>query len=637
MPPAGRPRPAAAEYDALADHLENALDAAWNARPNPGRPAVQRLNRSEYVNAVRDLLALEVDGRALLPADESGYGFDNIGDVLSVSPVLLERYILAAARISRWALGDPTLPPATALYKTSPLMLQDGRVSDDLPFGSRGGHAARHHFPLDADYILRARMGPGRRGTHLLEIRLDRERVETFEVGGRNRGPFEVLLPVEAGTRLVSASFVGDLAQSLAVDGRPDRPPVTTFAYRLYPNMPMVAAIEVVGPFEGDVPAQTPTRQRIFRCYPQAPEEERPCAEEILRSLARQAYRRPVADGDIQPLLASYEDGYREGGGFEEGIRWALEALLVSPKFLFRIEDDPPGAGPAAPYRVADLDLASRLSFFLWSSLPDEELIALAEQGRLDDPAELDRQVARMLGDPRSRALIENFGGQWLYLRNLRTAAPDAQLFPEFDDNLREALRRETELFFEDQLRNDRSVLEMLRADYTFVNERLARHYGMPNVYGNHFRRVQYADVRRAGLLGHGSLLTVTSYPHRTSPWSAASGCWRTCSARRRRRRRPMCPVSRRAARTAGRPPCGNGSRRTAPTRSARAVTRRWIHSGSRWRTSTRSASGASSTTRRTPRSRATARCRTEPGSGESPSSGRRCSRNPGPASTSPT
>ena len=518
MPPAGRPRPAAAEYDALADHLENALDAAWNARPNPGRPAVQRLNRSEYVNAVRDLLALEVDGRALLPADESGYGFDNIGDVLSVSPVLLERYILAAARISRWALGDPTLPPATALYKTSPLMLQDARVSDDLPFGSRGGHAARHHFPLDADYILRARMGPGRRGTHLLEIRLDRERVETFEVGGRNRGPFEVLLPVEAGTRLVSASFVGDLAQSLAVDGRPDRPPVTTFAYRLYPNMPMVAAIEVVGPFEGDVPAQTPTRQRIFRCYPQAPEEERPCAEEILRSLARQAYRRPVADGDIRPLLASYEDGYREGGGFEEGIRWALEALLVSPKFLFRIEDDPPGAGPAAPYRVADLDLASRLSFFLWSSLPDEELIALAEQGRLDDPAELDRQVARMLDDPRSRALIENFGGQWLYLRNLRTAAPDAQLFPEFDDNLREALRRETELFFEDQLRNDRSVLEMLRADYTFVNERLARHYGMPNVYGNHFRRVQYADVRRAGLLGHGSLLTVTSYPHRTSP-----------------------------------------------------------------------------------------------------------------------
>ena len=518
MPPAGRPRPEAAAYDALAGHLENALDAAWTANPNPGRPAVQRLNRAEYVNAIRDLLALEVDGRTLLPADESGYGFDNIGDVLSVSPVLLERYILAAARISRWALGDPTLPPATALYKTSPLMLQDGRVSDDLPFGSRGGHAARHHFPLDADYILRVRLGPGRRGTHTLEIRLDRERIESFEVGGRNRGPFEVRLPVEAGTRLVSASFVGDLTQSLAVDGRPARPPVTTYAYRLYPNMPMVGAIEVVGPFEGGVPAQTPTRQRIFSCYPRAADEERPCAGEILRSLARQAYRRPVTADDIEPLLASFDDGYREGGGFEEGLRWALEALLVSPKFLFRIEEDAPGAEPGAPHRVAGLDLASRLAFFLWSSLPDAELIALAEQGRLSDPEELDRQVARMLDDPRSRAFIENFGGQWLYLRNLRTAAPDAQLFPEFDDNLREALRRETELFFEDQLRNDNSVLEMLRADYTWVNERLARHYGMPNVYGNHFRRVRYADARRAGLLGHGSLLTVTSYPHRTSP-----------------------------------------------------------------------------------------------------------------------
>ena len=518
MPPAGRPRPAAAEYDAFADHLETALDAAWAASPNPGRPAVQRLNRAEYVNAIRDLLALEVDGRTLLPADESGYGFDNIGDVLSVSPVLLERYILAAAKISRWALGDPTLPPATALYKTSPLMLQDGRVSDDLPFGSRGGHAAQHHFPLDADYILRVRMGPGRRGTHTLEIRLDRERVASFEAGGRNRGPFEVRLPVEAGARLVSASFVGDLTQSLAVDGRPARPPVTTYAYRLYPNMPMVGAIEVVGPFEGGVPAQTPTRQRIFTCYPQAASEQRPCAADILRSLARQAYRRAVTAADIEPLLAAFDDGHREGGGFEEGIRWALEALLVSPKFLFRIEEDQPGAAPGAPQRIADRDLASRLSFFLWSSLPDEELLALAEQGRLSDPAVLDGQVTRLLDDPRSRAFIDNFGGQWLYLRNLRTAAPDAQLFPDFDDNLREALRRETELFLAEQLRNDHSVLEMLHADYTFVNERLARHYGIPNVYGNHFRRVPYADSRRAGLLGHGSLLTVTSYPHRTSP-----------------------------------------------------------------------------------------------------------------------
>ena len=518
MPPRGRPRPDAATYDAVADYLEASLDRTWAAQPNPGRPAVQRLNRSEYVNAVRDLLALEVDGRALLPADESGYGFDNIGDVLSVSPGLLERYILAAAKISRWALGDATLPAATALYKTSPLMLQDGRVSDDLPFGSRGGHAAEHHFPLDAEYVLRVRLGRGRRGSHTLEIRLDRERVATFNVGRGNGGPFEVRLPVQAGTRLVGASFVGDLSQSLAVDGRPPRPSVTSFAYALYPKPPIVAALEVVGPFDGDVPATTPTRQRIFGCYPRAAAEERPCAERILRSLARQAYRRPVHDDDIRPLLASFDAGYREGSGFEDGVRWALEAILVSPKFLFRIERDPAGAATGRPYPISDIDLASRLSFFLWSSLPDEELIALAAAGRLGDPDVLDRQVTRMLDDPRSRAFVENFGGQWLYLRNLRTAAPDPGLFPDFDDNLRQAFRRETELFFDDQLRSDRSVLDMLRADYTFVNERLASHYGMPNVYGNHFRRMPYADARRAGLLGHGSLLTVTSYPHRTSP-----------------------------------------------------------------------------------------------------------------------
>ncbi len=518
MPPRGRPRPDAATYDALADHIEAALDRTWAANPNPGRPAVQRLNRSEYVNAVRDLLALDVDGRALLPADESGYGFDNIGDVLSMSPGLLERYILAAAKISRWALGDPTLPAATALYRTSPLMLQDGRVSDDLPFGSRGGHSAEHHFPLDAEYVLRARLGRGRQGSHRLEIRLDRERVATFTAGRGNRGPFEIRLPIRAGTRVVGASFVGDLSQSLAVDGRPPRPSVTSYAYALYPKPPMVAAIEVVGPFDGDVPAATPTRRRLFECRPRVAAEERPCAERILRSLARQAYRRPVRDDDIRPLLASFDAGQRAGGGFEDGIRWALEALLVSPKFLFRIERDPAGAEPGRPYRISDLDLASRLSFFLWSSLPDEELIALAAAGRLGDPQVLDGQVTRLLDDPRSRAFVENFGGQWLYLRNLRTAAPDPALFPDFDDNLRQAFRRETELFFDDQLRGDRSVLDMLRADYTYVNERLASHYDMPNVYGNHFRRVRHADARRAGLLGHGSLLTVTSYPHRTSP-----------------------------------------------------------------------------------------------------------------------
>jgi len=518
MPPRGRPRPKVETYQELADHLETSLDRAWSAKPNPGRSAIHRLNRSEYTNAIRDLLALEVDGRALLPADESGYGFDNIGDVLSMSPGLLERYILAAAKISRWAVGDPTLPPTTALYKTSPLLLQDDRVNDELPFGSRGGTAADHHFPLDAEYILRIRLGPGRRGEHKLELRLDRQRIAVFDVEGRQRGPFEARVSVTAGTRLVGASFIGNLGQSLAVDGRPPRPSVTSFAYTIYPNLPTVAAIEIVGPFDGQVPAASATRSRIFTCHPRSSSDERSCAEEILAGLARRAYRRPITDDELRSLLVSYEDGYQEGGGFEDGIRWALESILVSPRFLFRIEQDPEGLSAGTPYHISDIDLASRLSFFLWSSIPDDELIALAAEKQLGDPEILDQQIDRMLADSRSRAFIENFGGQWLYLRNLRTAAPDPTLFPDFDDNLRQAFQRETELFFEHQLRNDKSVLDMLRADYTFVNERLATHYGIPNIYGNHFRRVAYADDRRAGLLGHGSLLTVTSYPHRTSP-----------------------------------------------------------------------------------------------------------------------
>ncbi|MCH2411195.1 DUF1592 domain-containing protein, partial [Myxococcota bacterium] len=495
------------------------LDAEWDSHPNTGRTTLHRLNRSEYSNAVRDLLGLSIDGRALLPADESGYGFDNIGDVLSVSPGLLERYILAAAKISRWALGDPTLRPTTALYQTSPLLLQEGRVSDALPFGSRGGHSVDHYFPLDAEYIIRVRLGPGRRGTHKLDLRLNKKRLDLFDVGGRNRGPFETRLSVKAGNREIGASFVGGLENALPVDGSPPRPSVTTFAYRLYANnLPTVGSIEVLGPFNGTVPSETETRTRIFSCYPATEIEETGCAEEIIRSLAKRAYRRPTEETDIRSLMSSYQEGRREGETFEEGIRWAVESILVSPKFLFRIEREPADIDPKAPYKIHGLDLASRLSFFLWSSIPDDELIDLAVNGTLNNSDILRTQINRMLEDPRSQAFIENFGGQWLYLRNLRTAAPDPTLFPDFDDNLREAFRSETELFFADQVQRDQSVLEMLKADYTFVNERLAEHYGMPNVYGNHFRRVNYLDKRRSGLLGHGSLLTVTSYPHRTSP-----------------------------------------------------------------------------------------------------------------------
>ena len=516
MPPSPRRRPDAATYAATVSYFETALDRAAATSPDPGRSAIHRLNRAEYTNAIRDLLALEVDGRALLPPDGSSYGFDNIGDVLSVSPGLLERYLLAAAKISRRAVGDPTLRPATAIYKTSPLLAQDDRGNEDLPFGSRGGLAVRHHFPLDAEYIIKVALRGRARGPQQLEVRLDRQRVQLFDLSERE--PLEIRVPVKAGTRLVGVSFVEMLGQSLPVDGRPPPPPITSFAFTLYPNAPAVASVEVVGPYDGQVPEDTPSRRAIFVCSPATAEDEAPCAREIVASLTRRAYRRPVTDADTRPLLASYEHGRREGGGFEDGIRWVVEALLVSPKFLFRIERDPVNVPPNTPYRISDLELASRLSFFLWSSIPDDELIDLAAEGELSEPAVLEAQVQRMLNDPRSHALVENFTGQWLYLRNLRIVAPDATQFPEFDDNLRQAFQRETELFVESQLRENSSVRDLLGANYTFLNERLARHYGIPNIYGSHFRRVTYADDRRAGLLGHGSILTVTSQPHRTSP-----------------------------------------------------------------------------------------------------------------------
>ena len=517
MPPPRRPRPDPATYTALVSYFETALDRSASVNPDPGRPVAHRLNRAEYANAVRDLLGLEVDGRELLPADESGYGFDNIADVLSLSPGLLERYLLAAAKISRQAVGDPTLRPTTAIYKTSPLLAQDGRISDNLPFGSRGGLAVRHHFPLDGEYLLKVSLRGRARAPHQLEIRVDRKPVATFALG--ERPPLEIRLPVLAGTRLVGVSFVGNIGQSLPVDARPSPPPITSFAYTLYPNDPAVDQVEIVGPYDGMVPADTPARRRIFVCHPSATggANARRCAREIVTTLTTRAYRRPATDEEVDSLLVAYDAG-RRVGGFEDGIRWVIEAILVSPKFLFRIEEQPATVTPGRPYRISDLDLAARLSFFLWSSIPDAELLDLAVNGRLSDPGVLERQVRRMLSDARSGALVKNFTGQWLYLRNLQAVAPDATQFPEFDDNLRTAFRRETEMFVDDQLRGDRSVRELLSADYTFVNERLARHYGIPNVYGNHFRRVTWPDDRRAGLLGQGSLLTVTSYPHRTSP-----------------------------------------------------------------------------------------------------------------------
>ena len=534
MPPDGRPRPDAATYASLVSYLEAALDQGSAAAPNPGWPAeVHRLNRAEYTNAIRDLLGLEVDGRALLPADDAGYGFDNIGDVLTVSPGLMSRYMSAAAKISRRAVGDPTLRPVMTMYKTSPLLLQEGRMSEDLPFGSRGGLATRHHFPLDGEYEFKISLErplnqPVSGKGHKLEFRMDHGLVELFDdldegragTGAGVGGFLEVRVPVKAGTRLVSASFIGSLDRSIPYDGRPPNPPVASFQYSRVPINPIVFSIQIIGPFDGQVPedsADAVSRRKIFVCQPETPADETPCAREILLNLARRAFRRPVTDPDVAPLLALYETGYQKGG-FEAGVKWALEALLVSPEFLFRVERHPAHVETGTPYRLSDLDLASRLSFFLWSSIPDDALLDLAADGRLSDPAVLEQQVRRMLQDPRSSALTENFAGQWLYLRNLRSVAPNGALFPTFDDNLREGFRRETELFFASQLGDDRGIVELLTADYTFLNDRLARHYDIPGVYGSHYRRVSYPDDRRAGLLGHGSVLLVTSHPNRTSP-----------------------------------------------------------------------------------------------------------------------
>ena len=516
MPPRPRPRPDRAAAAAVVAYLETALDRAAAVHPNPGRPAVQRLNRAEYVNAVRDLVALEVDGRELLPPDESGYGFDNVGAVLSMSPGLMERYLLAAAKVSRRAVGDPTLRAATTTYPVSPLLAQDERLSEELPFGSRGGVVVRHHFPLDAEYVVTVTLrGRGRAG-HQLDVRLDRERVRLFDLA-RNE-PLVMRLPVTAGTRSIGVSFVGTLDSTLPIDGRPPMPPIRSFGFTQHVSTPAVASVAIDGPHAGRVPGDTPSRRAIFVCRPADSSEEASCARRIVAKLARRAYRRPLDDKDIEPLVAAYERGRHEGHGFDEGIRWAVEAILVSPKFLFRVEHEPADAAPGAPFRLSALDLASRLSFFLWSSLPDDELIALGAGGDLHMPEVLEQQVRRLLADDRARALVDNFVGQWLYLRNLRTAAPDPLQFPDFDDNLRQAMRRETELFVASQLREDRSVRDLLRADYTFVNERLAQHYDMNGVYGSQFRRVNYTNDRRAGLLGHGSVMTVTSYPDRTSP-----------------------------------------------------------------------------------------------------------------------
>ena len=543
MPPVGRPRPDTVARTGLVSWLETSIDRAATTAPNPGRPAVHRLNRAEYLNAVRDLLAVGVDGPTLLPADDSGYGFDNIGDVLSFSPALLERYISAAKKISRRAIGELAPPELVTFRALTAGAAQDQRLSDALPAGSRGGLAVRHHFPTNAEYTLRVRMqrNPqgivrGRRMANTVDVWLDGAPVASLVVPVREAGVrygdvddsdqhLVVRLPIKAGPHLVAVTFP---ERTWATEGvGPSRLPVgsSSFAAALdtsveYGRIDMaVDSLDIEGPFEPErlEGAETPSRRQIFGCRPTGSDDELPCATEIISTLARRAYRRPVAEGDVQPLLRFFESGRREGG-FDIGVQRALEAILTGPEFLFRVERVPADLAPGAVYRVSDLDLAARLSFFLWSSIPDDELLSLAAQGRLQDQRVLSRQVRRMLDDRRSTALVHNFLGQWLSLRALQSAAPIPGIFPEFDEDLRAAFAQETTLFLESQLRDDRSVWELVSANHTFVNERLARHYGIPHVYGSHFRRVTFGDQQRGGLLGHGSLLTVTSYGDRTSP-----------------------------------------------------------------------------------------------------------------------
>ena len=532
MPPMGRPRPDAAAADTFATWLETEIDRVAAAQPNPGRTEpLHRLNRTEYQNAIRDLLALDIDAAKLVPADDQSYGFDNIAGVLKVSPTLLERYLTAAREISRLAVGASTMAPIGETFRVvSDLSQYQHR--DGLPFGTRGGASVSYNFPRDGEYDIKVELldlfaAAPIREPHQLELSVDGERVTIFTLTPRDResdqgvaynsGPDElqVRVRVNAGPRVVTATFIKKtdaLAESVR---QPFARPHGEGDYLLY--QPHLGTVTVTGPFNATGVDDTPARRRIFVCQPSSPAEEAPCARQILSTLARRAYRRPVDGTDLEELVAFYDEG-RTSGGFEVGIERALRALLVSPNFLFRVVPDPPGIAPGTPYRLTDLELASRISFFLWSSVPDDELLEAAAHGQLQDPAVVESQVRRMLADPRSEALAKNFAGQWLRLRNISGALPSDVIFPDFGESLREDFVRETELFFDSIMREDRSVTELLTADHTFLNERLAKHYDITGVYGSDFRRVTLVDPNRRGLLGQGSILTVTSYPDRTSP-----------------------------------------------------------------------------------------------------------------------
>ena len=540
MPPPGMPRPDKSTLDAFVTRLESQLDREAAAHPDPGRPLEHRLNQLEYSNAVRDLLALDIDATTLLPADESDHGFDNIAAVLSISPTLLERYLSAARKISRLAVGDPSTAPTVETFRISRGLRQEERMSEEFPFGTRGGIVVHPYFPLDGEYVVKITLGRSFTAARIraintreqIDVFLDGARVTRFEIGGQcadsgNRDPkcraytetadeaLHVRFPAKAGPHALGVAFVkkSTLTEGAAPTVLPPRHTSSTYEA---PRMD-IDSVRLEGPYNATGPGDTPSRKQIFVCHPTRTEDEEPCARKILTALARRAYRRPVTDSDVGLLMPSYRAGRAEAG-FESGIQEALARLLVAPQFLFRIERDPVNSKPGSVYHISDLELASRLSFFLWSTIPDDPLLDAAAQGELRDPKVLEEQVRRMLADPRAKTLTANFAGQWLHLRNMKAVDPDPRLFPDFDDNLREDFRHETEMFLESQLKDNRPLEELLTANYTFVNERLAKFYGIPGVYGTHFRRVTLTDPNRTGLLGQASILTVTSYANRTSP-----------------------------------------------------------------------------------------------------------------------
>ena len=559
MPPPGVRRPDNATYDRVAAWLESELDRAAAAHVNPGRSAeLHRLNRTEYANAVRDLLGVEIDPKAMLPPDQQAYGFDTNADALSMQPALLDRYLAAAAKIARLVVGDPTIPAGFERYTAlkdnsneSTWLWQNERLGEEFPLGSRGGIAARHYFPVDGEYVFKIRLDRtdtglirGLQARNDIEIRIDGARVGQLTVGGTpefaagnanaianpdyadSGSPLataderlEVRAPVKAGMRQVIATIVK--ADNVEVEGLglTSIPVWSREHTNKAGNALVISSLLIGGPYSGLVSPDSPGRRRLFVCEPASSRDETACAAKILSALARRAYRRPLTSDDIQTLVNFYQVA-RARGDFDAGIRAAIERVLVSPDFLFRIETDPAGAAPGTAYALSDVELASRLSFFLWSSIPDDELLDTAIRGKLHEPAVLDRQVRRMLSDQRGRtSLVQNFFEEWLQTRNVWLITPDLnQKFPWFDDNLRVAFVREMELFLDAQLKEDRSIVDLLTSDQTFLNEQLARHYGIPGVYGSHFRPVTLTDENRFGLLGKAAVLSVTSYSTRTAP-----------------------------------------------------------------------------------------------------------------------